>query len=35
MRPSILRQTTSRRFPVRWNHLVEKESLRFKELEMF
>jgi hypothetical protein len=21
------------RFPIRWNHLIEKESLRFKELE--
>jgi hypothetical protein len=21
------------RFPIRWNHLIEKEALRFKELE--
>jgi hypothetical protein len=21
------------RFPIRWNHLIEKESLSFKELE--
>ena len=21
------------RFPIRWNHLIEKESLKFKELE--
>jgi hypothetical protein len=21
------------RFPIRWNHLIEKESIRFKELE--
>ncbi len=21
------------RFPIRWNHLIEKESLRFKDLE--
>jgi len=21
------------RFPIRWNHLIEKESLEFKELE--
>ena len=21
------------RFPIRWNHLIEKESLNFKELE--
>ena len=21
------------RFPIRWNHLIEKELLRFKELE--
>jgi hypothetical protein len=24
---------TITRFPIRWNHLIEKESLRFKELE--
>ncbi len=30
------RRTLSRpleRFPIRWNHLIEKESLKFKELE--
>ncbi len=21
------------RFPIRWNHLIEKESLKFKEME--
>ena len=21
------------RFPIRWNHLIERESLKFKELE--
>ncbi|PZR84629.1 MAG: hypothetical protein DLM68_12335 [Hyphomicrobiales bacterium] len=21
------------RFPIRWNHLIEKDSLEFKELE--
>ena len=21
------------RFPIKWNHLIEKESLKFKELE--
>jgi hypothetical protein len=21
------------RFPIRWNHLIKKQSLRFKELE--
>jgi hypothetical protein len=24
---------TRERFPIRWNHLIEKESLRFKEVE--
>ncbi|QBR70352.1 hypothetical protein CU048_02625 [Beijerinckiaceae bacterium] len=24
---------TLERFPIRWNHLIEKESLKFNELE--
>jgi len=32
-RNSIPRETVLERFPIRWNHLIEKESLKFKELE--
>ncbi len=26
-------ETCLERFPITWNHVIEKESLRFKELE--
>jgi hypothetical protein len=29
----IRTRETLERFPIRWNHLIEKESLRFKESE--
>jgi hypothetical protein len=31
--PSTRRAPRPERFPIGWNHLIEKESLRFKELE--
>ena len=31
--PFTLRQVQLERFPITWNHVIEKESLGFKELE--
>jgi hypothetical protein len=33
MRPTRFFHGRLERFPIRWNHLIEKESLKFKELE--
>jgi hypothetical protein len=33
MFPCSRRPVRLERFPIRWNHLIEKESLRVKELE--
>ncbi len=30
---TIQGKTTLERFPITWNHVIEKESLKFKELE--